>query len=472
MMDCFAKPGAAAVPIAAVAAKDFKSWLAGRDASTRAWINANGFSPKAGRHLAVPNAKGRIGLVVLGRGDDASMWDFGDLPKALPAGRYSLEGFDGKDDQDGATAAALAWALGSYQFARYKAGAETPAKSVAKLVWPAAADRAKVEREAKGTFLCRDLINMPTNDMGPADLADAARALGRAFKAKVRVIEGDNLLKKNFPAIHAVGRASDRAPRLIDLTWGPARAPKVTLVGKGVCFDTGGLDIKSAVGMKYMKKDMGGAAHVLGIAHVLMAAGAKIRLRVLVPAVENSISGNAMRPLDIVPTRRGTTVEIGNTDAEGRVILADALWEAVAEAPDLLIDYATLTGAARVALGTELPALFCNDDGFAADILSAGTAVEDPLWRMPLWDGYRSMVEGSQADLTNAPEGGYAGAITAALFLEHFATPVKGKPIPWAHVDLMAWNRSSRPGRPTGGEAMGLRAMARAILDRYGKTGE
>jgi leucyl aminopeptidase len=464
MMDCFAKPGAASVPITPIAAKDFKAWLAKQDAADRAWINANGFQAKSGRHLILPNAKGGLGRVLLGRGETGSMWDFGDLPRVLPAGRYRLDGLDGKDDQAEATAAALAWALGSYYFGRYKAGP----KRGAKLVWPGAADRARAEREAKGTILCRDLINTPTNDMGPADLADAAKALGRAFKAKVRVIEGDQLLKKNFPAIHAVGRASDRAPRLIDLTWGPVRAPKVTLVGKGVCFDTGGLDIKTAAGMKFMKKDMGGAAHVLGIAHVLMAANAKIRLRVLVPAVENSISGNAMRPLDIVPTRRGTTIEIANTDAEGRVILADALWEAVAEAPDLLIDFATLTGAARVALGTELPALFCNDDGLAADILAAGQAVEDPLWRMPLWDGYRPMVDGAQADLTNSPEGGYAGAITAALFLEHFATPEKGKPIPWAHVDLMAWNRSARPGRPTGGEAMGLRAVAAMIIDRYG----
>jgi leucyl aminopeptidase len=463
MMDCFAKPGAPAVPIAAVTAKGLKAWLAKQDAGTRAWVAANGFKAAAGRHLVIPSAKGGIGCVVLGRGDPASMWDFGDLPKKLPAGRYRLDGMDAKKDAAQATAAALAWALGSYHFGRYKAGGKTAAK----LVWPAACDRAKVEREAKGTILCRDLINTPTNDMGPADLADAARALGRAFKARVRVIEGDQLLKQNFPAIHAVGRASDRAPRLIDLTWGPARARKVTLVGKGVCFDTGGLDIKTAAGMKFMKKDMGGAAHVLGIASVLMAAGANIRLRVLIPAVENSISGNAMRPLDIVATRRGTTVEIGNTDAEGRVILADALWEAVAEAPALLIDFATLTGAARVALGTELPALFCNDDRLAADILAAGTGVEDPLWRMPLWDGYRPMVEGAQADLTNSPEGGYAGAITAALFLEHFATPAKGKPVPWAHVDLMAWNQKSRPGRPMGGEAMGLRAMAAMILKRF-----
>ena len=467
MMDCFAKPGAAAVPIAAVTAKTLKAWLVRQDTQTRAWAAANGFKAKAGRHLIVPDAKGGLGRVLLGLGDPASMWDFGDLPATLPAGRYRLEGPEAEKDTEKATAAALAWALGSYHFGRYKAGGGAGAK----LVWPGAADRARVEREAKGTILCRDLINTPTNDMGPADLADAARALGRAFKAKVRVIEGDQLLKKNFPAIHAVGRASDRAPRLIDLTWGPDTAPKVTLVGKGVCFDTGGLDIKSAAGMKLMKKDMGGAAHVLGIAHVLMAAAARIRLRVLIPAVENSISGNAMRPMDIVATRRGTTVEIANTDAEGRVILADALWEAVAEAPDLVIDFATLTGAARVALGTELPALFCNDDKLAAAILAAGARAEDPLWRMPLWDGYRPMVDGAQADLTNAPEGGYAGAITAALFLEHFATPAKGKPVPWAHVDVMAWNIKSRPGRPMGGEAMGLRAMAGMILERFGTGG-
>lgn len=465
MMDCFAKSGAAAVPITPVSAMDLKAWLAKQDARTRSWVAANGFKAKAGRHLIVPDEKGGIGRVVLGRGEPASMWDFGDLSRILPAGRYKLDGLDAKKDAADATAAALAWALGSYYFGRYKAGGG----SGAKLVWPASCDRAQVEREAKGTFLCRELINTPTNDMGPADLADAARALGRAFKARVRVIEGDQLLKKNFPAIHAVGRASDRAPRLIDLTWGPATAPKVTLVGKGVCFDTGGLDIKSAAGMKFMKKDMGGAAHVLGIAHVLMAAGAGIRLRVLIPAVENSISGNAMRPMDVVATRRGTTVEIANTDAEGRVILADALWEAVAESPELLIDFATLTGAARVALGTELPALFCNDEKLAGDILAAGTRLEDPLWRLPLWDGYRPMVDGSQADLTNSPDGGYAGAITAALFLEHFATPAKGRPVPWAHVDLMAWNLKSRPGRPMGGEAMGLRAVAAMILDRFGR---
>ncbi|MEK9673262.1 MAG: leucyl aminopeptidase family protein [Rhodospirillaceae bacterium] len=450
-----------AVPVTPLDAAGLAIWLKRQDARVRAWVEANGFKPRAAKYLIIPDGQGGIARVLLGRGLVPSMWDFGDLPMILPKGDYRLKGL-GKND---ATAAALAWALGRYAFDRYKSAR----KPVARLVWPAGADRGRVERECAGTALCRDLINTPANDMSPADLAAAAKKLGSTFKAKVAVTEGDQLLKKNFPSIHAVGRAAAVAPRLIDLTWGAAKAPRVTLVGKGVCFDTGGLDIKGAAGMKMMKKDMGGAAHVLGIAHVLMAAKAPIRLRVLIPAVENSIAGNAMRPMDIIRTRRGTTVEIGNTDAEGRVILSDALDLAIADKPDLIVDFATLTGAARVALGTDVPALFCNDDGMAADILDAAGQLEDPLWRMPLWPGYKQLVEGSQADLTNSPEGGYGGAITAALFLEHFATPAKGPKIPWAHIDLMAWNLRSRPGRPAGGEAMGLRAVADMILKRYAR---
>jgi leucyl aminopeptidase len=300
--------------------------------------------------------------------------------------------------------------------------------------------------------------------MGPDGLAQAAQDLAIKHGAAIALTIGDELLTNNFPAIHAVGRAHDRAPRLIDLTWGSADAPKVTLVGKGVCFDTGGLDIKSAVGMKLMKKDMGGAAHVLGAADALMASGLNIRLRVLVPAVENSIAGNAMRPGDVVRTRTGLTIEIGNTDAEGRVILSDALAEAVAEKPEMIIDFATLTGSARVALGTELPALFCNNDDLANDLLAAGKDVTDPLWRMPLWAGYDNMIDGKVADINNAPEGGYGGSITAALFLQRFMD----NDIPWAHIDLMAWNLSAKPGRPEGGEAMGMRALVRYLQVRYG----
>ncbi|MEK9725322.1 MAG: leucyl aminopeptidase family protein, partial [Rhodospirillaceae bacterium] len=314
------------------------------------------------------------------------------------------------------------------------------------------------------TGLIRDLINTPAVDMGPDGLAAAAAKVAKAHRARIKVIVGNDLLKKNYPAVHAVGRAHDRAPRLIDITWGNARAPKVTLVGKGVCFDTGGLDIKSAAGMRLMKKDMGGAAHVLGAAAWIMAAKLKVRLRVLIPAVENSIAGNAMRPGDVVPTRKGLTIEIGNTDAEGRVILSDALAEAAIEKPELIVDFATLTGAARVALGPELPALFCTDDRLADDLLAAGTAATDPFWRMPLWAGYDRLVDGKVADVNNAPEGGHGGAITAALFLQRFVEP----DVPWAHIDLMAWNGSNRPGRPEGGEAMGLRALCGMLANRYG----
>ena len=307
---------------------------------------------------------------------------------------------------------------------------------------------------------------LPTtiSDMGPDGLAAAAEDLARDHGAEITVVVGDDLLERNFPAVHAVGRAHDRAPRLIDLRWGDPAAPKVTLVGKGVCFDTGGLDIKSAAGMKLMKKDMGGGAHVLGVAKMVMAAALPVRLRVLVPAVENSIAGNAMRPGDIVATRKGLSIEINNTDAEGRVILADALTEAAAETPDLIVDFATLTGAARVALGTDLPALYCNDEALAADILGAAEASDDPLWRMPLWAGYEEKVDAKVGDVDNAPEGGYGGSITAALFLQRFVADG----VPWAHLDLMAWNLSTRAGRPEGGEAMGMRAVYQMLRNRYG----
>jgi leucyl aminopeptidase len=321
------------------------------------------------------------------------------------------------------------------------------------LVWPKGADRAAVTRAVEAIFLVRDLINTPASDMGPAELAEAAGALARKHGARESVVVGDALIKGNFPAVYGVGRASARAPRLIDLRWGGG-GPRVAVVGKGVCFDSGGLDLKSASNMKLMKKDMGGAAHALGLADMIMGAGLEVRLRVLVPAVENSVSGNALRPLDVLQTRKGATVEVGNTDAEGRLILCDALYEADRDEPDLLIDFATLTGAARVALGTDLPALFCRDDGLAERLLRHATAQQDPLWRLPLYAPYRKMLESQVADLNNAPDSPYAGAITAALFLAEFVRPKTA----WAHLDLFAWNASAAPGRPIGGEAMGLRA--------------
>jgi leucyl aminopeptidase len=331
------------------------------------------------------------------------------------------------------------------------------------LIWPNACDQAAVQSAAEATFLVRDLINTPASDMGPAELVAAVEAEGRRFAARCTVIEGEDLLTRNYPAIHAVGRASPRAPRLVDLVWGDDAWPRVTLVGKGVCFDSGGLDIKPSSAMKLMKKDMGGAAIMLGLARMVMAAGLKVRLRLLIPAVENSISGNAMRPLDVVATRRGLSVEIGNTDAEGRVILADALAEAASEKPSLLLDAATLTGAARVALGTELPALFANDDALAEAILSSGRDSLDPLWRLPLWAPYRRHLKGKTADLNNAPDLPSAGAITAALFLAEFVEPW----CPWGHIDVMAWNTESRPGRPEGGEAMAMRALFRMLAERF-----
>jgi leucyl aminopeptidase len=318
---------------------------------------------------------------------------------------------------------------------------------------------------AEAVFLVRDLINTPANDMGPAELAAAAQALGRRHGAEVSVIAGEDLLAANYPSIYAVGAASSRPPCLIDLVWGAPGAPRLTLVGKGVCFDSGGLDIKPAEFMKTMKKDMGGAAHVLGLASVIMSAALPVRLRVLIPAVENAVGSRAMRPLDVIRSRKGLTVEIGHTDAEGRVVLSDALAEAAGEKPALLIDYATLTGAARVALGADLPALFSNDEALAGDLLRHGTAEGDPLWRLPLWRGYRRMIDGATADLTNSAEGGHAGAITAALFLQEFV----GEGVPWAHIDLLAWNLKARPGRPEGGEAQTLRAVYALIAERFGK---
>ena len=376
---------------------------------------------------------------------------------ALPiSGRYA---WDGRLPEDEADVAALGFGLACYRFERYK----KRDRGLPTLVWPTGADKADVTRQLEATFLGRDLVNTPAEDMGPTALAEAARKLARQHGARCTVTVGDKLLEKNYPTIHTVGRAAADAPRLIDLRWGRPSDPKVTLVGKGVCFDSGGLDIKPAGGMLLMKKDMGGAAIVLGLAHAIMSAGLRVRLRVLVPAVENAISGNAFRPLDVIRTRKGITVEVGNTDAEGRLILCDALAEASSERPELLLDYATLTGAARVALGTELPALFSSSDAWADELIDAGREVHDPYWRMPLHRPYRRQLESRVADMSNVG-GSYGGAITAALFLAAFVDPE----VAWSHVDVMAWNLDNQPGRPAGGEPMGLRAAYEALARRYG----
>ena len=405
----------------------------------------------------MPDADGRLGRVLVGIGGRRG-GDVGRRRTARVRCRPAPIGSTRCPRAADPSRIALGWALGTYSFDLYR---KKKKEGAARLVWPKGADRGLVERLAGAVCLARDLINTPASDLGPAELAEAATQVAESMGARHRVIAGDALLAENYPTIHAVGRASTRAPRLVDIVWGDESAPKVTLVGKGVCFDTGGLDLKPASGMKMMKKDMGGAAIMLGLAQAIMAARLPVRLRVLLPLVENAVSGNAMRPLDIVRTRKGLTVEIGNTDAEGRLILCDALAEACTENPALLIDVATLTGAARVALGPELPALFCNDDDLASRLLAAGAAEDDPLWRMPLWRGYRRLLDSKVADLNNVSDGPHAGAITAALYLQEFVEPG----IPWAHIDVMAWNARSRPGRPEGGEAQTLRALYAHIAE-------
>jgi leucyl aminopeptidase len=447
-----------AITIRTIDKKGLKAWLAAASARDRAWLRTLGFTPDAGKFAFLPGAGGRPTRVVVGADLERDpLWALAGMPGALPEGRYR---FDARLDPERATQLALGWALGAYAFTRYKA----PKRPFATLVWPREADRAEVERLRQGVFLARDLINTPAEDLGPPELAAAASSVAKEYAARCTVLTGAELLKKNYPTIHAVGRASSRPPCLIDLRWGKEDAPKVTLVGKGVCFDTGGLDLKPAAGMLQMKKDMGGAAVVLGLASALMAAKAPIRLRVLIPAVENSVSANAIRPLDIVRTRSGKTVEIGNTDAEGRLILCDALFEADSEKPDLLVDCATLTGAARVALGPEVQALFCNDDAFAEAILRASVEVADPIWRLPLWKPYRKMIDSKIADFNNVADGPYAGSIIGALYLAEFVR----ESTPWAHLDIMASNTRAQPGRPEGGEATGLRALYRMIRQRFG----
>jgi leucyl aminopeptidase len=446
-----------AVPLHAVKAADLKRWRATRPAREVQWLENAGFAAKAGELALIPNARGGLAGAVLGLGKGEDALALAQFSESLPQGSYALgdvaEGFGGVQ-------AALGWILGTYRFARYKKSV----RKFPKLVLPDGIDGAEISRIAAGVFLARDLVNTPSNDMGPQELADAARALAKQHGAKFSAIVGEDLLKKNYPLIHTVGRASTRAPRLIDLVWGRACAPKVTLVGKGVCFDSGGLDLKNASGMLMMKKDMGGGAVVLGLAHMIMDAKLDVRLRVLIPAVENSVSGNAYRPGDVFRSRKGLTVEIGNTDAEGRLVLADALADADDEAPELLIDIATLTGAARAATGFELPPFFTDDEALASDLSRAGNEVSDFVWRLPLWHGYESAITSPIADLNNSPDYGLAGAITAALFLNRFVTKTKS----WVHLDIPAWIDRPKPGRRSGAEASTARALYAMIAKRYG----
>jgi len=461
---------ARATPLTPLSPPDLRSWLSKQKSRVKSWIAENGFSAKPSEICLIPRQGGGIERVLAGYNPDDAHWAFAALPGTLPPGTYRLDENQRGESAGAGLAAkfALGWELGAYRFTRYS---KKKSKPLASLVWPAGVDRAAIRRTVEAIFLVRDLINTPASDMGPVQLAEAAAALAKRFGARCEIIEGDALLARNYPLIHTVGRASakgprgsarDRQPRLVDIRWGPEGALKVTLVGKGVCFDSGGLNLKTEAGMKMMKKDMGGAAHVLGLALMIMDAKLDVRLRVLIPAVENSVSAESMRPLDVVKSRKGITVEIGNTDAEGRLILADALTEASREKPAVLLDCATLTGAARVALGPDLPALFCNDESLAADILRVAAQETDPVWRLPLWFPYGDGLESGVADISSISESPYAGAIIAALFLSEFVE----KGIPWAHFDIMAWNVTAKPGRPKGGEAMGIRALFALIAER------
>ncbi|MSP42139.1 MAG: leucyl aminopeptidase family protein [Alphaproteobacteria bacterium] len=446
------------IPVWPVDTAGLEGWLAAQPATAAAWARTSQFRAQAGQVLKIPSANGELAATAfgLGEGGDPLLWRA--LPEALGPGTYAIEG---RMTEDTARMAALAWALGSYRYERYKKPVKADAQP--QLVLPDGVDGDDASRIAEGVFLARDLINTPANDMGPQELSDAAAALAQRHGAALHILAGEALLHHNYPMIHAVGKASVRPPRLLDMRWGDVNAPRVTLVGKGVVFDSGGLDLKPSDGMRLMKKDMGGAANVLGLAHMIMGAGLKLRLRVLIPVAENAVAGNAFRPGDILNSRKGLTVEIGNTDAEGRLILADALTEGASEQPEYLFDLATLTGAARTALGAEIPPFFTPDDALAAQLSLCSQRVADPLWRLPLWQPYARGLESGIADVNNVTEGGMAGAITAALFLQKF---VEGARV-WAHFDIYAWNAKAGPGQKAGGEAMAIRALYALLRDRF-----
>lgn len=457
MPDYFTLDNSHAIPISVVTIADYQKWLDQQVNAIKAWLTTTQYKNEPSAVRLIADDTGNLARVVICIADKAQFYQLASLPMQLPENTYY---FDlANDDSNLLPHYALAWGLGSYQFSRYK----KPTRNPAKLFVKDASTITECENHLAAITLVRDLINTPTDDMGPSEFTHIAQQVAKQYTANFTELKGEVLLTANYPAIYTVGRASDDAPRLLDLKWGNIKHPKVTLVGKGVCFDTGGLDLKPSSAMLLMKKDMGGAAHVLGLAQMIMTAKLPICLRVLMPVVENAVAGNAYRPGDVIKSRKGLTIEIGNTDAEGRVILADALYEASCEKPDLIIDIATLTGAARVALGTDLPAVFCNQDAMINELLMIANEVQDPMWRLPLHAPYRESLNSNIADINNNSADSYAGAITAALFLQEFID----QDIPWLHFDLMAWNLRARPGKPIGGEAMVIRALYAYLRKRY-----
>lgn len=458
MSNCFVRTSdVVAIPIVPVVTVDFDDWITQQDQITQNWIKATGFKAKSGQLCLISDAEGNLSRVLFGLKSLDNLMDFGVLPTKLNEGVYKIDA-DLKTSQHHTIA--TAWGLGSYRFSYYKA---QPAFDC-RLLLDDRLDVESLEALVDSIYLVRDLINTPTDDMGPAELASVAQKLADDFGASFYSVTGEDLLSENYPTIYAVGRASAHQPRLIDLRWGSENHPKITLVGKGVCFDTGGLNLKPASGMRYMKKDMAGAANVLGLARMIMATKLPVRLRVLIPAVENAVSGRSYHPGDVLKTRKGLTVEVTNTDAEGRLVLCDALTEAATEQPELLINIATLTGAARVAVGTDISALFSRHDDLANKLYAYGEQVFDPIWRLPMYEPYKSLLDSSIADISNAnTSDAYGGAITAALYLGEFVP----KDIPWVHFDIMAWNNSAKAARPEGGEAMAIRAVFLYLKETY-----
>ncbi len=448
--------GEAATALHLIDKTAFESWIKAQPERVRQAVNAQGFKGEGYQLAILPGEKADWSAVLgVANVDELSPWCLAKAAESLPEGRYRVEG-------RGPGAAALGWLLAQYRFDRYREPKDAKGPRVLLTSEPARIDQTLLLAEA--TNLVRDLVNIPAGDLGPAELEAAVREVAAECDAQVAVASG-NALDEGYPMVAAVGRAAvkERAPRMIELEWGDRRHPRLALVGKGVCFDSGGLDIKSASGMRLMKKDMGGAAHALALARLVMKSHLPVRLHLLVPAVENAVSAAAFRPGDILRSRKGLTVEIGNTDAEGRLILGDAIAKAAEGAPELILDFATLTGAARVALGPDLPALFANDDALADSLVDAGKAVADPVWRMPLWEAYEEMLASDVADIGNAADAPLAGAVTAALFLQKFVPD----DMPWAHFDTYAWRGTAKPGRPKGGDAFGLRAAWATLSERY-----
>lgn len=452
-----------AIPVIPIVENDFPKWLEQQDTTLKNWVHCLGFKGKSETFCCIPATQGsaQIAQVLLGIHNDIDFWPFGMLPFNLPEGVYCIEA--SHMDESYLADACIGWGFGAYEFTRYKKSKRPPAQLVIPKVIHETFLDTLINALMKATYFIRDLINTPAEDMGPAELTDAAKTLLEPLGVKITEVVGDALLKQNYPAIHRVGRASTRLPRLIEASWGNPKHPAVTLVGKGVCFDSGGLDLKTPQGMAFMKKDMAGAAHVLGLASLIISTALPVYLRVLIPAVDNVISGNAYRPGDIIVTRKGLSVEVGNTDAEGRLIVSDALTEAAAKKPQLIVDFTTLTGAARIGLGPDISALFSNNEVLAENLLVHAKQTQDAMVELPLYKPYRKYLDSVIADLNNTSNVPFGGAITAGLFLNEFVP----SDIEWAHLDLMAWNLTTLPGRPEGGEAMGIRAVWSYLAERF-----